>query len=285
MASEHAERVIGVRFTRAGAASFYNPGDTLVEMGDMVVVDTTGGPDLGEVVVAPGPLVHRDPMVVVRPMTRVADSEDIERRAQMKIKEAEAFVLARAKVRNLGLMMKITSARIGLDDRKVVLEFTANERVELRALYGKLSDALKRKIELKSVGPRDEAKSIGALGRCGLAVCCTSWLSKFESVSIKMAKEQALPISAEGLAGQCGRLKCCLRFEYEQYRAANKLLPRVGERVMTPDGPAKVIVGHPLKETVSVIPERKSPDEWVHTVELSIADIQRLPRDDNPRRN
>ena len=143
-------------------------------------------------------------MMAVRPMVRVATDEDVERRAQMRAKEAEAFVLARAKVRNLGVTMKITSARICLDDRKVVLEFTANERVELRALYGKSSDALRRKIEMKSVGPRDEVKSIGALGRCGLATCCSTWLTKFESVSIKMAKEQALPISADGCAGQCG---------------------------------------------------------------------------------
>ncbi|MDA1035976.1 MAG: regulatory iron-sulfur-containing complex subunit RicT [Chloroflexi bacterium] len=203
----------------------------------------------------------------------------------MKIKEAEALVLARAKQRNLGLMMKITSARICLDARKVVFEFTASERIELRQLYGKLSDALNKKIELRSVGPRDEAKAIGGLGKCGRATCCSTWMTKFESVSIKMAKEQALPISAEGLAGQCGRLKRCLRFEYEQYRAGNKLLPRVGERVMTQDGPAKVIVGHPLKETVTVIPDRKSPDEFVRAIELPIADITRLPREDNQRRN
>lgn len=280
MTIEHATRVIGVRLKKAEAIGYFDPGDVDLAVGDRVVVDTTLGPDVGEVALAPGALLHRDPMVVARPMIRVATEADLERREEMKIREAEALVQAKAKACILGLQMKFSAARIPLDARKVALDFTAPERVELRELYRKLSDALNSKIELRSIGPRDEAKNIGGIGRCGLTLCCTTWMDKFESVTVRMAKEQALPISAEGLAGQCGRLKCCLRFEYETYRAANKLLPRIGERVMTADGPAKVIVGHPLEEAVTVIPDRRGENDFVRTVRLGLSEIERIPRDD-----
>ena len=279
MTVAHAQRVIGIRFRRAEAVSYFDPGELRPCVGDKVVVDSTIGPDVADVVLAPGPLVHRDPMVAVRAVVRMATAEDLATRERLKVREAEALTLARAKARNLGLPMKISAARIPLDERRVMLEFTAEERIELRELYRKLADALKSKVELRSIGPRDEAKNLGGLGRCGRELCCSRWLDKFDSITVRMAKEQGLPISADGLAGQCGRLRCCLRFEYEQYRAANKLLPRIGERVMTPDGVARVIVGHVLKETVSVIPERRGEHEFVRTVEVPLSQIERLPEE------
>lgn len=292
MTVSHAERVIGTRFKRADAVSYFDPGDLRLEVGDKVVVDSTIGPDVAEVVVAPGPLVHRDPMVAVRDVVRMATHDDLDARERLKVREAEALVQARAKARNMGLQMKVSSARISLDERKVVFEFTAEDRLELRDLYRKLTDSLRMKVELRSIGPRDEAKNIGGLGRCGLTMCCATWLDKFDSVTVKMAKEQGLPINAEALAGQCGRLKCCLRFEYEQYRAANKDLPRIGERVLTSDGVAKVIVGHVLKGTVTVVPEVRGEHEFVKAVELPLSDIERLPESERrpelhrgPRRN
>lgn len=280
MTIEHAARVIGVRLKQAEAVGYFDPGELQPAVGDSVVVDTTLGPDLGKVAVAPGPLLHRDPMVAIRPTLRMATAEDHERREQLKVREAEALVQAKAKARILNLQMKFSAARIPLDARKIAIDFTAPERVELRELYRKLTDALNSKIELRSIGPRDEAKNIGGLGRCGAVLCCTLWMDKFESVTVRMAKEQALPISAEGLAGQCGRLKCCLRFEYEGYRAGNKLLPRIGERVMTPEGPARVIVGHPLKVSVSVIPDRKAENGFDRTLEFPVSEIERIPREE-----
>ena len=243
-----------------------------------MVVNTPLGPDIGTVTAASCALVHRDPMIPVRPAMRAATEDDLAQRESLKVREAEVLGLARAKARILGLQIKFSAAHIALDERKIVLEFNAAERLELRDLYRSLGDALHIRIELRAVGPRDAAKGIGGVGRCGLEICCTSWLDKFESVSVRMAKEQALPISAEGLAGQCGRLKCCLRFEYEQYRAANKLLPRQGERVRTPEGTGRVIVGHPLRETVSVALDRRNDDDYARTVEVPIAEIEQLPK-------
>ena len=279
-----AKHVIGVRFRTAEPISYFDPGGLSAQVGQQVVVETTNGLDVGKVVLAPGALLHRDPMMVVRPTVRIATDEDLSQRERLVLREAEALVLAKAKPRILDLTMKFSRARFSLDERKVVLEFSSEERVELGELYRRLGEALKVRVELRPIGPRDTAKNIGGLGTCGLTLCCSTWLDKFESISVRMAKEQALPISSEGLAGQCGRLKCCLRFEYEQYRATNKLLPKVGERVLTAEGPARVVVGHPLKETVSVLLERRGENDFVRTVEYPFDQVERLPRDGDRRR-
>jgi len=132
-----------------------------------------------------------------------------------------------------------------------------------------LGTALRCRVELRQVGDRDVAKLAGGIGRCGRVLCCSTWMTKFDAIGIRMAKEQALPISANGLAGACGRLRCCLRFEYEQYREVNRALPRIGEEVGTPNGLATVIVGHRLKETVSV---RYADDE---VLEWPLAEVSR----------
>ena len=192
------KRVIGMRLRRAGSLAYYDPGDLEVAVGDAVVIDTSIGPDVGTVAIAPHALVHRDPLVPVRPTLRLATDDDHGQREALKVREAEALVLARGKARNLDLQMKISAARISLDERKLVLDFTAGERLDLRPLYRKLSEALNTRVELRAVGPRDEAKNIGGLGRCGLQTCCSSWLTKFASITVRMAKEP-------GAAGERGR--------------------------------------------------------------------------------
>ncbi len=151
----------------------------------------------------------------------------------------------------------------------MVVTFGAEGRVDFRPLIHTLGSAIGGRVELRQVGDRDVAKLTEGIGRCGNELCCVRWLDKFESISVRMAKEQALPISAEGLAGACGRLRCCLRFEYEQYRQINRALPKIGESVETPNGTATVIVGHRLKETVSV----RYDDDRV--LELALADVTR----------
>jgi cell fate regulator YaaT (PSP1 superfamily) len=249
-----------------------------------VVVDTPLGPDVGRIVVAPGSVVHRDEMVPVCPTLRLTTEEDMNQGETLSVRETESLMVARKKARERGLVMKFSRTRFGLDAHKITIGFTSEERVELRNLYRGLGEALQARVELKPVGPREEAKNIGGIGRCGNVTCCSLWLDKFELVSIRIAKEQALPVSAENLAGQCGRLKCCLRFEYEQYRAVNKLMPRIGDRVVTPEGGAKVIVGHALKKTVSVVLDQRGPDDFVRTEEYGLADIQRMPREQQPQR-
>ena len=171
--------------------------------------------------------------------------------------------------------MKIVDAHYTFNHSRMVVTFGAEGRVDFRPLIHALSSATGGQVELRQVGDRDIAKLTGGIGRCGNELCCVKWIDKFESASVRMAKEQSLPISAEGLAGACGRLRCYLRFEYEQYRQVNKLLPKIGELVGTPSGGATVIVGHRMKETVSV----RYDDDRV--LELPLADVAR----NQPSRN
>ncbi len=165
--------------------------------------------------------------------------------------------------------MKMLEAHWTLDQTRITFSFASEGRVDFRPLLQALSRKFHRKIELHQVGVRDEAKMLGGIGRCGRVLCCVTWMAKFENIAVRMAKEQALPISAQNLSGACGRLRCCLRFEYEQYIAMNRDLPHIGEWVSTSYGPAKVIVGHALRKTVSVLLESRA------TVEVPVNEIVR----------
>ena len=167
-----------------------------------------------------------------------------------------------------------------MDRARITVSFGAEGRVDFRPLLRELGSALHCRVELHQVGDRDVAKLTGGIGRCGRLLCCSTWLTKFETVSIRMAsspssglseRKSVAPISAAGLAGACGRLRCCLRYEYEQYRQINRAMPRIGEEVGTPDGLATVIVGHRLRETVSVRYSVDRVSEWplVHLSRLS----------------
>ena len=148
------------------------------------------------------------------------------------------------------------------DRSRIIVTFGAEGRVDFQPLLREFGTALQCRVELRQIGDRDVAKLAGGIGRCGRVLCCSAWMTKFDAIGIRMAKEQAPPISADGLAGACGRLRCCLRFEYEQYRQVNRELPRIGEEVGTPNGVATVIVGHRLKETVSVRYDDDQVLEW-----------------------
>ncbi|HEU0022834.1 MAG TPA: regulatory iron-sulfur-containing complex subunit RicT [Dehalococcoidia bacterium] len=265
------EQVVGIRFRDAGPISYGVAPDVALKINHYVIVQTGKGPEFGWVVREPIKLVHYQgdaaPLLTI---LRKATSADLGRWQQVREREQEAFQLARARARELDLGMKIVDARYNLDASHVTITFGAAGRVDFRPLIHVLATELRCRVQLHQVGQRDVAKLTGGLGRCGRALCCITWMTRFEAVGIKMAKEQSLPIDAQGLAGACGRLRCCLRFEYEQYREINRALPRISELVETPAGPATVIVGHRVKETVSV----RYPNDQVH--EWPLADITRI---------
>ncbi len=269
-------RVVSVRWRTADPLTYARITDLEVSRNSKVIIQTDKGQELGWVVGKPQDLVFTQPeeqrlaMVV-----RKATAADLERRERLREKEDTAFVLSRKKSRELQLGMKIIEAHYTFDQSRLIVSFGAEGRVDFRPLLQALGFALRCRVEMRQVGDRDVAKITGGLGRCGRTLCCSTWLTKFDAISIRMAKEQALPISAEGLAGACGRLRCCLRYEYEQYRAVNKAMPRIGEEVNTPKGMATVIVGHRIRETVSV----RHPDEQV--LEWPLSDLQRLPNSKN----
>ncbi len=269
-------RVTGVRWRQADPIIYVNAADMELRRNNYVVVQAEKGQEFGWVVREPRNLVlsqpDDEPLLTV---TRKATASDFGRWQQIKEMEQDAFKVARTKARDLELGMKIVDAHYTFDRSRLTVTFGAQGRVDFRVLLHELGATMRCRVELRQVGDRDVAKLTGGIGRCGRMLCCSTWMSKFDAISIRMAKEQALPISADGLAGACGRLRCCLRYEYEQYREINRAMPRIGEEVSTPKGMAKVIVGHRVKETVSV---RYANDQ---VLELPLAELERIPASKN----
>ncbi len=264
-------RVVGLRWRQADPITYADAGEVELRRKNYVVMQGGKGQEFGWVVREPASFIWSEPDDAPLPtVVRKATASDFGRWQQIKEMEEQAFKLARAKSRELELGMKIVEAHYTFDRSRVTVSFGAEGRVDFRPLLHELGSALRCRVELKQIGDRDVAKLTGGIGRCGRTLCCSTWLTKFETVGIRMAREQALPISANGLAGACGRLRCCLRYEYEQYREVNRALPRIGEEVGTPKGLAKVIVGHRLEETVSV----RYPDDEV--LKWPLAQLERF---------
>ncbi len=268
--------VVGVRWRESDPVSYAVSGDFSLPMKSYVVVQMEKSQELAWVCRKAKEMVScsPDPEPNMRVLRR-ATPGDLGRLQENRDSEQDTFKIARLKARDLNIPMKIVDAHYTFDRSRMVVTFGAEGRVDFRPLIHALSSATGSRIELRQVGDRDVARLAGGTGRCGNQLCCIRWMEKFESISVRMAKEQSLPISADGLAGACGRLRCCLRFEYEQYRQVNKLLPKIGELVGTPTGDATVIVGHRMKETVSV----RYDDDRI--LELPLPDVTRKP----PSRN
>jgi cell fate regulator YaaT (PSP1 superfamily) len=241
----------GIRFNRAGKIYYFDAGDIALAAGDYAVVKTSRGLELGHVVIAPGQLKNESGESL-SPIVRKAEPEDIAKAEELETKAEEALIECGKMVSELNLPMKLLSAEYNLDSSRLTFLFSAEERVDFRELVRRLSGKFKVRVELRQVGSRDEAKLLGSFGRCGRPLCCTSFLTEFTPVSIKMAKEQDLPLNPMKISGACGRLMCCLAYEGEQYHAMREKMPKVGQRVSTKMGEATVVSNNPLKETVTV---------------------------------
>ena len=244
--------ITGIRFKRAGKVYYFDAGDLELAVDDLVVVKTSRGVELGHVVIAPGQVVGSELDENLSPVLRKAEAEDIEQSDEMAAKAGEALEICGKMIAELKLPMKLLSAEYNLDASRLTFLFSAEERVDFRDLVRRLTGRFKVRVELRQVGTRDEAKLLGSFGRCGRPLCCASFLTEFSPVSIKMAKEQDLPLNPMKISGACGRLMCCLAYEGEQYRAMKQKMPKHGRRVTTQMGEAKVVGNNPLKETVTV---------------------------------
>ena len=207
--------VVGIRYKRAGRVYYFDPIDIELKANDCVVVNTPRGLKLGQVVIDPEQIPLNELSEPPKPIVRKANSEDIERAEEFAIKETEVLTEASKIVAKLNLPMKLISAEHNLDGNHLTIFFKAAERVDFRELVKELNSYFKLRVELRQVGPRDEAKLVGGYGRCGRPLCCASFLSEFAPVSIKMAKQQNLPLNPMKIAGSCGRLLCCLAYEAE----------------------------------------------------------------------
>jgi cell fate regulator YaaT (PSP1 superfamily) len=262
--------IVGIRFKRAGRVYYFDPAGITLAVNDCVVARTNRGLELGRVVIAPSQVVANEITEPLQPVVRKATPDDIKKAEEFAAKEDEALAECGKLIEKLNLSMKLLSAEYNLDGSRITFYFSAEERVDFRELVRELAARFKVKVDLRQVGPRDETKLVGGFGRCGRPLCCMSFLSEFAPVSIKMAKEQNLPLNPMKISGVCGRLLCCLTYENELYRDMKEKLPRVGAKVSTPMGIANVVGTNPLKESVMVELESEA------VVEMPLSDITLL---------
>ncbi len=215
--------VVGVRFRPAGKIYYFDPGELELATGTRVVVETVRGTEIGTIVMSGKEVPEERVTQPLRKVIRVATPEDLEKERENREKAQEALDVARQKVEERGLDMKLVGAEYTLDRSRAVIYFTADGRVDFRELVRDLASTLRCRVELRQIGVRDEAKILGGIGPCGRRLCCASFLSEFYPVSIRMAKEQNLSLNPTKISGVCGRLLCCLRFESELSRGLDAL--------------------------------------------------------------
>jgi cell fate regulator YaaT (PSP1 superfamily) len=245
-------KVVAIRFYRAGRVYYFDPQDAKLEVNDYVVVETSSGLELGRVVIAPKQVVATEFKQPLKPVLRKATPEDLKLREELKKREEEALFKCRELAAKFDLPIKPLGAEWNLDGSHLTIFFSAEGRVDFRSLVRELVAALKTRVELHQIGPRDASKIIGGLGRCGRPLCCATFLTEFNPLSIKMAKEQNLPLDPTKICGICGCLICCLGYENELYRLARDKLPPLGQQVITSSGPAVVIGLNLLQEKVTL---------------------------------
>ena len=220
--------------------------------GDKVIVDTAQGEEIAEVVV-PNRMIDEEKVVEpLKKVLRLASPRDLKHAEECRQKEKEAFDLFNKKIKEHKLDMTLTDVEYKFDNSKILFYFTADGRIDFRDLVKDLASIYKTRIELRQIGVRDEVKRIGGNGVCGRELCCCSFLSDFETVSIKMAKEQNISLNPSKISGNCGRLMCCLKYEQEVYEEKLSRLPNIGAIVETPEGKGEVDGIETLKEVVKV---------------------------------
>lgn len=209
-------KIIGIRFKKAGRVYYYDPGNVEYKLNDRVVVNTPRGLKIGHVAIAPEQVLSSEINEPLKTVVRLATPEDIQQAEGLMTKETETIAEATGLVAKLNLRMKLIAVEYNLDGTQMTIFFTAEERVDFRELVKELNSHFKMRVELRQIGPRDEAKLVGGYGRCGRPLCCATFLDEFAPVSIKMAKQQGLALNPTKIAGSCGRLLCCLAYEAEK---------------------------------------------------------------------
>jgi len=245
-------KIVGIRFRKAGKVYYFDPGEVEVQLDSYAIVETVRGVEAGQVVMV-GREVPEDTIVQpLKTVMRIADEEDMKRVNENKVKEGEAFAICRQKISDHNLVMKLIDVEYTFDNNKLLFYFTADGRIDFRELVKDLASVFKTRIELRQIGVRDESKMMGGMGVCGRTICCNSFLSDFQPVSIKMAKEQGLSLNPSKISGSCGRLMCCLKYEQEAYEDLLSNMPKPGAIVETPDGQGLVVEIYILKQTLKV---------------------------------
>ncbi|MCA9864692.1 MAG: hypothetical protein KC432_16775 [Thermomicrobiales bacterium] len=251
--------VVGVRFRDSGRVYYFRaPEDEELAVGDWLVVPTARGAEAGRVVISPHQVRSSMLQGELGSVDRVMTADDVARMEAYRRGGAEAVRTFGARIRSRRIGIKPISAEFSFDGGTAFLSYSVPDRDHAPAnevlmdLANDLADELQCRVEMRQVGPRDEARLLGGLGRCGRTLCCSSWLPVFPEISMNMAKTQDLPLNPSKVSGVCGRLLCCLSYENEQYRQMKAMMPRLGQSIETPGGSGVVISLHLLKELVTV---------------------------------
>jgi cell fate regulator YaaT (PSP1 superfamily) len=207
---------------------------------------------VAQVVQAPHTIRQKEVVGEIKPILRRANAWDMIQKDHWAHKEQEAVAICRSKAQDHGLDIKVVRCEYNFDGGRLLVYFSAETRIDFRSLVRELARIFRTRIEMRQIGVRDEAKLLDGVGKCGRQLCCTSWLREFTPVSIRMAKNQQLPLNPDEISGVCGRLLCCLSYENSLYREQNKKMPKLGSEVVTPQGTGRVRHVHPLKESVTV---------------------------------
>lgn len=277
------ECVVGVRFRDSGSVYYFRPGEQELTVGDWVVVPTSRGDEAARVVIDPHQVRASLLQGELAQVRRRLDEDDISRMESYRRGGAEAVRAFGARVRSRGIGIKPIAAEFAFDGASALLSYSVHDRErapesdELRALAHDLAMELRCRIELRQVGPRDEARLLGGLGRCGRTLCCSSWLPVFPEISMSMAKTQDLPLNPSKVSGVCGRLLCCLSYENDQYRQMKSVMPKLGQTIETPGGPGTVMSMQLLKELVTVRLEEDNAEITFRCDELGLTTAHRRP--------
>lgn len=242
--------VVGVQFRHAGQVYQFDAGTLPLRPGDRVIVQGDRGSGLGTVASTPNPVPARQLGRTLPRVIKKADPRDLAREELNLTRARDAQRICVHRIRERRLRMKLIKTECLFDGSKTIFYFFSEDRVDFRELVRDLAQTLHTRIEMKQIGERDETKIVGGLGPCGRELCCSSWLREFNAVSVKMAKEQGLSLNPAKLAGMCGRLKCCLRYEYETYQRLGRALPNVGSTVESVRGRGVVVRHNVLRQTV-----------------------------------
>ncbi len=259
--------VVGVRFESTGKVYYFSPENKKISKGEDVIVETARGLECGKVCMENTVIEDSEVVQSLKKVVRIATDDDLKKVKENKDKEIKAFSICEEKIKKHNLDMHLVNVEYTFDSSKILFYFTSDGRVDFRELVKDLASQFRTRIELRQIGVRDEAKLLGGLGICGRPFCCSSFLSGFQPVSIKMAKEQGLSLNPVKISGTCGRLMCCLKYEQDAYTDLLKRTPKVGALVMTSEGKG-VVVDQNLITGVLTVKLDKTPDAAPQTFKV-----------------
>jgi len=259
--------VITVSFRGAGSCYYFDPANIECEVGDWVIVDTSRGMAMGKVVTSISMVSDKQVEGELKQVKRKAGEEDLNKYEELKGQEADVLVKSNELVSKHGLPMKLVAAQYNFDGSHLTIFFCSEGKVDFRALLKEIGATFKTRVELRQIGARDAAKLLGGIGKCGRILCCTTFLNKFVPISVRMARDQSLPLNPSTISGDCGKLLCCLKYEHDQYIEMKTGYPAVGSRVRIAQGEGRVLEVSSLKDRIVVQLENDT------VLQVSLSDI------------